>query len=162
MSCYCGEKVNFKECCQPIINGDRVAQTPNELMRSRYSAYATKNACYIFATYASSQQANNQVTDIKAWAEETTWLSLTVHTASELTIEQASENSIETVQFTATYINAHAIYSMTELSRFLIENNQWRYLDGEVNAHKKIRKIKSNEPCPCLSGKKYKRCCALL
>ena len=30
----------YAECCEPVIKGTRKAATPEELMRSRYSAYA--------------------------------------------------------------------------------------------------------------------------
>ena len=40
--CPCGSNVAYNECCLPLIKGDRLALTAEELMRSRYSAYAMK------------------------------------------------------------------------------------------------------------------------
>lgn len=38
--CPCCSGKNYEECCQPVINGTKKAETPVELMRARYSAYA--------------------------------------------------------------------------------------------------------------------------
>jgi SEC-C motif-containing protein len=36
--CICGSSKPFKKCCQRFLSGDRLAKTPEQLMRSRYSA----------------------------------------------------------------------------------------------------------------------------
>ena len=38
--CPCMSGKAYAECCEPVIKGTRKAATPEELMRSRYSAYA--------------------------------------------------------------------------------------------------------------------------
>ena len=44
-----------------------------------------------------------------------------------------------------------------ENSRFVKEQGQWFYVDGDLKSQAKVGR---NDPCPCGSGKKYKRCCA--
>ena len=39
-----------QECCKPVIDGVRVAETAEELMRSRFSAYCMKNVSWIVET----------------------------------------------------------------------------------------------------------------
>lgn len=38
--CVCGSQQTFALCCEPFIKQRKVATTPEQLMRSRYSAYA--------------------------------------------------------------------------------------------------------------------------
>lgn len=47
--CYC-KKGTYATCCYPFLSGEKTPQTPEELMRSRFSAFATKNVDYIEKT----------------------------------------------------------------------------------------------------------------
>ena len=46
---------------------------------------------------------------------------------------------------------------------FRKEGDEWFYVEGNVYAKQPVRretpKIGRNDPCPCGSGKKYKKCC---
>ncbi len=39
-TCPCGLEKTYSECCEPLINGTRKAETAEELMRARYTAYS--------------------------------------------------------------------------------------------------------------------------
>jgi SEC-C motif-containing protein len=48
------------------------------------------------------------------------------------------------------------------MSHFEKRDGNWIYIDGDIVPPKPIKKDKKigrNEPCPCGSGKKYKKCC---
>ncbi|MGY9002959.1 MAG: SEC-C metal-binding domain-containing protein, partial [Rhodospirillales bacterium] len=48
-------------------------------------------------------------------------------------------------------------------SDFKREEGQWMYIDGVINPRvetRRVQKVGRNDPCPCGSGKKYKKCCA--
>jgi SEC-C motif-containing protein len=51
----------------------------------------------------------------------------------------------------------------TERSRFVKESDRWYYVDGllptPVTYRREEEKVGRNDPCPCGSGKKYKKCC---
>ena len=53
--------------------------------------------------------------------------------------------------------------SLREDAFFRREDGRWYYVDGNVHGQDPYRretpKIGRNEPCPCGSGKKYKKCC---
>ncbi|QSA19995.1 SEC-C domain-containing protein, partial [Vibrio furnissii] len=49
---------------------------------------------------------------------------------------------------------------LEERSRFLRENGLWYYIDGEFPQQSVSLKVGRNEPCPCGSGKKSKKCCS--
>jgi len=127
MKCPCGANVDYALCCELIITGNAPAVTPEQLMRSRYSAYATKNADYIFNTYASSSQPIISQQDILDWANQTTWLNLNI-------IAHHSTAEFGSVEFIATYQHAMQKFELHEISRFIKEHGQWRYLDGEIKS----------------------------
>lgn len=169
MQCPCGSNISFKQCCFLIITEEVIAISPEQLMRSRYSAYATKSADYIYQTYAKTSREKQSLNDISEWAQETKWLRLIIHSASEYTIEinnnaindANEEQNFPTVCFSAYYKHQSKYYLMKETSRFVFEENQWRYLDGEVSTSEELVALKRNERCFCNSNKKFKQCCGL-
>lgn len=165
MNCYCGSQQTFKQCCELIIKGINIAETPEQLMRSRYSAYKAKNSQYIYDTYVETTRKAQSLDEISQWAQQTEWLKLTVLTSENITINQFktdTNTALPTVHFQALYFDKQHFCLMEEKSRFNIENNQWRYLDGDIIHHHSLPTPKRNAPCLCLSGKKFKQCCALL
>ncbi|REL26754.1 SecC motif-containing protein [Thalassotalea euphylliae] len=150
--CPCGSAKQFEHCCQVIIRGEKKAKNAEQLMRSRYSAYAKAEAQYLFDTYATPSQQDLSVKDIADWAQENTWLRLTVHRHDPLSTPAQ-------VEFSAFYLNQDRVYEMRECSNFVVEQGSWCYLDGDIIKHEEVALVKRNDACPCLSGKKYKKCC---
>lgn len=81
-------------------------------------------------------------------AASANWLSLKV---------EKSER--DTVEFRAFYSEKRKFFQLHETSRFIIENNQWRYLDGDLHDDCGRIELGRNDPCFCGSGKKHKQCC---
>lgn len=50
--CPCGGTSCYMRCCGPLIKGKRVAATAQELMRSRYTAFAKQKSDYLVSTVA--------------------------------------------------------------------------------------------------------------
>ena len=70
-------------------------------------------------------------------------------------ISAANNNVCFVAYFMQDSLNKEKVYALTEQSNF-IKENKWFYTEGE--AVKTIQMTK-NMPCPCQSGKKFKRCC---
>lgn len=155
MICPCGSKLNYDKCCKAIILKEIEAKSPEHLMRSRYSAYALQHSTYIYDTYSKASKTNQSLRDIEVWAKETKWLNLTIIASSEF--KNISNPSVE---FEAIYKNDNVFYKMKETSTFVKEDNLWRYVDGHDLSFIKLKTPKRNDECICLSGKKYKKCCA--
>ncbi len=153
MQCPCGTNLTFKKCCQPFINGTQKPNTAEQLMRSRFSAYATKHSAYIAQTYAKQEQSAHLESEINEWAKQTCWVKLTI---VDTDYQDSSEHFVE---FKAEYIHDNALCVLHERSRFIQESGDWRYIDGDIKTHDTIKELTRNSPCPCGSGKKYKRCC---
>jgi len=160
MACDCGLNESFELCCANFIDSVNHAPEPELLMRSRYSAYARKNAAYLFNTTAKDKQKENSQNDIAQWAAQTKWLKLTVVHATQCKIIDFDERDPPTVQFTALYLHNNKLCQMSERSIFVVENRQWKYLSGEILADEQLPMPKRNDLCPCQSGKKFKRCCS--
>ena len=127
-------------------------------MRSRYSAYATKNYSYILNTYGKAQRSNLQLHEIQKADENSRWLKLEV-------IGTTEQSAFAQVEFRAFYrIDGQPkkiFYTLHELSKFNLEDGQWRYTTGEISNESGAYKPNRNESCLCASGKKYKKCCGL-
>ncbi len=149
MRCYCCSGKNYSECCQPFLSGAAKVPGCEQLMRSRYSAYCTKNTDYIYQTYHPDKRTDNPVEHIAAFALNSHFIALE--------ITSAQQNSTEGyVNFTVCYIQAGTLQQFSEISRFVF-TDQWYYLDGKLT-ETAPQKIGRNDLCPCNSGKKFKQC----
>jgi len=66
-----------------------------------------------------------------------------------------SSDSEGVVEFAADYQGGQ----LHERSRFLKEEGKWFYLNGDILPPVTAAKVGRNDPCPCGSGKKFKKCC---
>jgi len=151
MKCPCCSGYEFEKCCDDYLNKNIHPEFAEQLMRSRFTAYALNNAPYIVRTYVQNEQPNLNVKDIEQWAKENKWIKLTVH-QTNYTIQPVI------VEFSAFYINNNQLIEMREISNF-VKEEQWKYLNGEIIKHDVVLSLSRNDICPCNSGKKYKKCC---
>ena len=125
-------------------------------MRARYSAYATNNIDFIMGSQETSDDADRESTE--AWARESKWLGLEVREV----IGGGPDDSVGTVEFIARYEFAGEEASHHEEASFHKKGGRWILADGKMKTstfRRSTPKIKPNEPCPCGSGKKFKKCC---
>ena len=118
---------------------DRSALSPEELMKSRYDAFVRQDWSYLVKT------STNQTLEELSGASDIKWL--------KLNIINSYDNIVE---FKAYYKENNKTDVLHEKSTFIQKDGMWKYQDGELYNSK----IERNEPCPCGSGKKFKRCCA--
>jgi len=126
-NCYCGKPMAYDLCCGALHARKRKAQTAEELMRSRYSAFAVADVDYILRTYAPETRPNSERAEIKNWAASVMWLGLQV-----LSTQKGKAGDTEgRVKFKALYSEAGKIHEMVEDSYFRFEKEQWFYVDGK-------------------------------
>ena len=155
--CPCSSGVAFADCCQPILNGQRESQTAEQLMRARYSAFASGAVEFVVATTHSSTRSAVNLRDITEWSQSSTWHGLQI-------IETKDVDDHKTfVSFEARFTQQGKDQNHRELSTFELEDGKWRFVTGEQLKNPTVRyeapRTGRNEPCPCGSGKKYKKCC---
>lgn len=135
--CPCGSNKSFTSCCQPIITNDS-ANSAEQLMRSRYTAFVLGDAAYILKTWLSDTRPHD------FQLGQAHWLGLTIHHADT-----------DTVSFSAVFHAGNKGMILKETSRFVCIDNHWRYVDGDCS----VTPIKRNDSCCCGSAIKYKNCC---
>jgi SEC-C motif-containing protein len=127
-------------------------------MRARYSAYATANIDFIERTIHSSARAEFDRESARKWAEGSQWHGLEI-----LNVIDGKEDDAEgKVEFIATYSQKDEQIKHHEAATFRKEAETWTFVDGHILNQPFRRdqpKIGRNDPCPCGSGKKYKKCC---
>ncbi len=146
--CPCSSGKNFADCCEPFIRGDSLPETPEKLMRSRYTAYSLANMDYIARTMQGVPLENFDKENAEKWAKSVEWQKLKVLNASV-------EPPHGFVEFMVYYSDNGKNQILHEKSEFLLVNDRWYYVDGETP------KIGRNDLCPCGSQKKFKKCCGL-
>ena len=85
--CFCGSAIIFRDCCQKYIDGIQKAPTALALMKSRYSAYATRQADYLLATTHNSKRQYYSRQEILHWATANQWQKLEIISATETIVE---------------------------------------------------------------------------
>ena len=155
--CPCGSGADLDRCCGPIIAGDIPAPTAEALMRSRFTAFARGNLDHVEKTLCHEERENFD----PASAEE---MSKVEWTRLEIlgTSEGGEEDDAGMVNFAAHFKQGGKRLVHRERSSFRREDGLWVYVDGEVNPKappRQVAKVGRNEPCPCGSGKKFKKCC---
>ncbi len=146
--CPCCSGYSFADCCKPMLSDYSPADTPEKLMRSRYTAFVMHDHEYLLRTWLK----NNRPRFIKVEIN-TTWLNLEITKAAL----PSPEESIAHVSFIASFLQAGVFHKMKETSSFVLIDDQWYYRDGDTKVH--TLKVKMNSKCPCGSDKKFKRCC---
>ena len=120
-------------------------------MRSRYSAYALGLIDYLQATTLPAQQARLDLPAISAWSRESSWLGLTVESAEVI----PGQPEHARVTFTARWRDGGGEHSHRECSAFVRSADAWYFIDPTVEL-----RVGRNDPCPCASGQKFKKCCS--
>ncbi len=157
--CPCGSNQPYSRCCEPLHKG-APALTAEQLMRSRYSAYVKVELDYLEETIHPQERAGYNADSARVWAEQSAWDRLEIlETTGGGQDDQTGE-----VEFIAHYADAKGRKSMHhERARFEKDNGRWYFKDGNVVNQQTIRrdapKVGRNAPCPCGSGKKFKKCC---
>lgn len=153
-TCCCHSGKLLKDCCAPFLEGEAFPDTAELLMRSRFSAFQLKNTEYLL----NSWDPSTRPAALSLEKDERRWSGLEVVKV----IGGAISEERGVVEFKATYELGDDTYLFHEISRFVRSEGRWLYLDANFPFHGKIAHqgvpVK-NAPCPCGSGKKYKKCC---
>lgn len=149
MSCQCGSSMPYMDCCGLFLDGQQVPATPEQLMRSRYTAYCLNRMDYIKKTMKDKASLGFNEQDALEHNKDVTWVNLDV---LQTYLTSPSQGYVE---FVATYLLKNQLKRLHELSEFHLENDRWFYVDGTIKASAKISR---NAPCPCGSQKKFKNC----
>ena len=156
--CPCGSAHTFAACCQPVLADPSTAPTAEALMRSRYAAFVVGQVDHLKETLAPEARGDYDQEATQQWADSAEWQGLTIH-ATEA--GQAGDEA-GMVEFTAAFRIKGQDITHHERSTFRRQDGRWYYVDGKT-VPRTVRhegpKVGRNDPCPCGSGKKFKKCC---
>jgi len=158
-TCPCGTGLAYEECCGPIINGTRNASNPEQVMRSRYTAYAKQEIRYLYSSLHPDHRKGYDEKATRKWAQGSQW-----HKLEIIGTKGGSEGDTEgTVEFVATFTEGGARRKHHELASFKKEVGNWYFVTGDPIAPGTVMreepKVGRNDPCTCGSGRKFKKCC---
>ena len=149
LTCPCGSGQLLSECCG-LLHAGQPAQSAEQLMRSRYSAYVLGHIDYIVSTTAPMLQSLLDVPAISAWSTQNQWQGLNINRV----LAKAKSRHAQ-VEFTAAFTDAQGAQTHRELSGFVHIGTQWYFLDPTLAQYPALKAA-----CLCGSGQKFKRCCA--
>jgi len=139
-------------------------------MRSRYCAYVFGNIDYIEKTNKSGH-GDFDKKSAKEWSDNSEWIGLEI-----IKVEQGLvHDEVGIVEFIAKYRvkkksesadgddgEENEVISHHEIGEFSKKDERWYFAQGKMVGGTYVRstpKIGRNSPCPCGSGKKFKKCC---
>lgn len=125
--CPCHSAKAFKKCCDRFLNAGQYPKTPEQLMRSRYSAYALGGyGDYLLQTWL---PAMSQELSVEMLSEKNTeWTGLQV-----LAKSQKGDDAM--VEFKAFHLDEHKQQAVLhEKSVFKRIQGKWLYVGGEVSS----------------------------
>ena len=114
--CPCGSGSPFASCCGPLLATERLAETAEELMRSRYTAHVYGNAEHLWRTW------DGRTRPAEVTLEDTRWTGLEINEV----VDGGPEDSTGTVVFTA----RHEGGELRERSTFTRRGGRWFYTEG--------------------------------
>ena len=129
-ACPCGSGRPYKACCEPFHRGRREPPDAEALMRSRFAAFAKKEAAYLVRTLHPDHEDRALdeallVKQLRASASEFRYAGLAI-----LDKAPPDDAGIARVLFLARVFRKSTELSFVELSDFAHDGAGWRYLRG--------------------------------
>jgi len=123
--CVCGSQKPFAECCEPLLNESQSAATPEQLMRSRYSAYSLGGyGNYLLKTWFAPMAKGLSIEELSR--SDTEWVGLQI-------VDSGVSGNSGWVEFKAVYKDKNRPMEIHEKSVFTLQGQRWFYVGGEVS-----------------------------
>jgi SEC-C motif-containing protein len=123
--CPCHSGRRYAECCGPLHRGARSAATPEELMRSRYAAFALGEVGYLAKTLCEghTDRTEGAAAEYRRARENMRFLDLCI-------LHTSVDGDVGEVLFYARIFERGKDRSFVELSAFVREDGEWKYASG--------------------------------
>jgi SEC-C motif-containing protein len=129
--------------------------TPQALLEARYQAFVEANIDFIVSSHHAETRDQLDRESLEAWAKDSQWLGLKIEALRE-------EGDKAFITFTVRYSKDAETVNHREDAEFRRTDGQWFYYDSvfpkPVPVRNSAERVGRNDPCPCGSGKKYKKC----
>lgn len=158
-------KLTYGQCCGPILSGQAQAQDTEQLLRARYTAFTLAEVDFVLNTHHPKTRKDVSRDEVTSWATGSRWMGL------EVVQKEAGgpQDSTGTIIFCARYQDKDAAADAAPHEHWeqaLFERDPstkaWMFLDArgvQQGTYRRTEpKVGRNDPCPCGSGKKFKKC----
>lgn len=125
--CPCCSGKSFAECCALFINSNQPADTAEQLMRSRYTAFTQSNLPYLVETTHPSTRIVPDIIESVEYLRYVQWQGLKI----VKTKKGKSADLTGIVEFVASYLKNGKAENIHEKSDFVKESGKWYYLKGK-------------------------------
>ena len=119
--CPCCSGKLYEECCELFHSKKEFPKTAEELMRSRYAAFAIPNGDYLWETTLPNKRKFHHKIELENWGKENTW--------TKLEIIQSSEKEVEFKAYFTDKFGQENIHH--ERSTFKKVDKKWYYVSGK-------------------------------
>jgi SEC-C motif-containing protein len=130
-ACPCGRPAAYADCCAPLHDGSRDAGDALELVRSRFSAFATGRADYVWQTMHSTHDDRARGREAFVLALERALGAVRFRSLRILDSRAPDAHGIARVLFAVDAISNKRDASFVEQSDFVQEAGKWRYIVGQ-------------------------------
>lgn len=128
--CPCHSGARYKRCCRPFHQG-KAPEIPEELMRSRYAAYAISEVVYIQET--TDPTGPQFRADLETWAEELKGFCEQTQFLGLKILDTATTGQTGMVSFYASMRQQGRDASFGEVSHFTRISGRWHYHSARLS-----------------------------
>jgi len=123
--CACTSGKAFSQCCRPFLNKEKWAKTPQQLMRSRFSAYYLGGyGDYLIETWLPSSSIGLEAAELSLRSLD--WQGMDI-------IEKLQNGDHALVEFKAYFLDQNGEQQVHhEISQFQRVSGRWYYAQGEI------------------------------
>jgi SEC-C motif-containing protein len=128
--CPCTSKKPYDRCCGPFHAGATAPETAEQLMRSRFSAYAMGKVDYLISTRPEAKRGEENRDELVQYCKSVSCVSLKI--VSKEKGGKADDTGIVTFHASLQANGRRSLH--IEVSSFARESGRWVYVDGVVKS----------------------------
>ena len=128
--CPCTSKKSYDRCCGPFHAGTAMPETAEQLMRSRFSAYALAKVDYLISTCSDAKRADENREELAQYCKSVSCVGLKI--ISKEKGGKADDTGVVTFHASLQANGRRSLH--IETSSFAREHGKWVYVDGVVKA----------------------------
>jgi len=126
--CPCTSKKPYDRCCGPYHSGTARPETAEQLMRSRFSAYAMGKVDYLINTRPADKRADENREELTQYCKSVSCVGLKI--VSKEKGGKADDTGVVTFHASLQANGRRSLH--IETSSFAREDGRWVYVDGVV------------------------------
>ena len=155
--CPCTSGHPYAQCCRPIHADICVASEPEQVVRARFAAQVLGDVGFFRQSIVRQHRHSPAVDEFAAMIGQQRYKAITITSSTKTGwLKRRATVVCRIYQRSGKRLATHA--ERIHLAR---EAHAWRVVDIDLITAEPKPRLGRNAPCPCGSGKKYKRCCGV-